>query len=824
MSTETAINILIIEDVKADVLMIERHLRRNDIAARCVWATNRTEISDALERGALDLVLSDYNVPGLDFQENLAHIRKLRPDLPIILISGSIGEEEAVEMLKLGAWDFVLKGHLARLVSSIQRALAEVAERKALHRAEEGLRVSEERFQLAMRGANDGLWDWDLKSNQVYFSPRWKAMLGYGEMELQASPFTWVNLLHPDDRLPTQKRMGDFLKGREDRIELEFRMRHRDGSDRSIRAPAFLTRDAQGRPERLVGTHVDVTELRRNEASLRQAAAVFTTTLEAVFVTDPDGIILAVNPAFSMISEYSEAEMVSRPLAMLQSGRDDPALYPAIWREVRANGAWQGEVSCRRRGGDVFPAWMSIALVGTETAEAVNYVGVFADLSRLKQSEAMLQHLAHHDPLTDLPNRTLLRLRLEHVLDRARRDEKRCAVLFLDLDHFRVVNESLGHGAGDEVLQIAVSRLRDRARQADTLARHGGDEFIVVLEDVPYADDAATVAGSMIEHLAVPCRLKDGQEVCIGASVGISLFPDDGDSAEQLIQHAGSAVSQAKGEGRNTYRFYTRSLTEEARRRLEMEAGLRRGLEQGEFVLHYQPLISLADMRVEGVEALVRWQPPGKELIPPYQFIPLAEETGLIIALGDWVLREACNRMKRWLDEGLRIDKVAVNLSPQQFRLANLKERVRDILQESGLPPPCLELELTESTIMARGDAAEGQMAALKNQGIQLAIDDFGTGYSSLANLRRFPLDKLKIDQSFVRDIPHDPAAMEITATIIAMAKNLRLAVLAEGVETTAQLDFLTGRGCDSCQGYLYSRPLAADAFIDWMGGDIQRS
>ncbi|WP_096704917.1 EAL domain-containing protein [Magnetospirillum sp. 15-1] len=824
MSTETAINILIIEDIKADVLMIERHLRRNDIAARCIWAASAAEISNALERGGLDLILSDYNVPGLDFQENLARIQKRFPDLPVILISGSIGEEEAVEMLKLGAWDFVLKGNLARLVSSIQRALTEVSERRALRRAEEGLRLSEERFQLAMCGANDGLWDWDLKSNQVYFSPRWKAMLGYGEAELQASPFTWVNLLHPDDRLPTQKRMGDFLKGEEDRIELEFRMRHKDGSDRCIRAPAFLTRDAQGRPERLVGTHVDVTELRRNEASLRQAAAVFTTTLEAVFVTDSAGIILAVNPAFSLISEYPEAEMVSQPLSLLQSGRDDPALYPAIWREVEASGAWQGEVSCRRRGGDVFPAWMSIALVGAATSEAVNYVGVFTDLSRLKQSEAMLQHLAHHDPLTDLPNRTLLHLRLEHVLDRARRDEKRCAVLLLDLDHFRVVNESLGHGAGDEVLQIAVNRLRDRARQADTLARHGGDEFVVVLEDVPYADDAATVAGSMIEHLAAPCRLNNGQEICIGASVGISLFPDDGDSAEQLIQHAGSAVSQAKGEGRNTYRFYTRSLTDEARRRLDMEAGLRRALEQGEFILHYQPLVSLTDLRVEGVEALVRWQPPGMELIPPYQFISLAEETGLIIPLGDWVLREACGQMKRWLDQGLRIDKVAVNLSPQQFRLANLKERVRDILQESGLPPPCLELELTESTIMARGDAAEGQMAGLKNQGIQLAIDDFGTGYSSLANLRRFPLDKLKIDQSFVRDIPADPAAMEITATIIAMAKNLRLAVLAEGVETTAQLDFLTGRGCDSCQGYLYSRPLAADAFMEWMGGGVRKS
>ncbi|EME69546.1 response regulator receiver modulated diguanylate cyclase/phosphodiesterase with PAS/PAC sensor(s) [Paramagnetospirillum caucaseum] len=814
---ETSINILIIEDVRADFLMVERHLHRNGLAARCSWAVNAVEIAAALERGKWDLVLSDYNVPGLDFHENLAHIRGRFPNLPVLLVSGSVGEEEAVELLKIGTWDFVLKDNLTRLVPSVRRALAEAAEREALRLAEEGLRLSEERFQLAMRGANDGLWDWNLKSNQVYFSPRWKGMLGYGEGELEASPFTWVNLLHPDDRLPTQARMGEFLKGGDDRIELQFRMRHKGGGDRYIRAPAFLTRDAQGRPERLVGTHIDITEAKEAETSLRQAAAVFTSTLEAVFVIGLGGGILAVNPAFSTISEYPEGEVLSRGMDFLLANQDDRAFHQAIWQAVRENGAWQGEVSFRRRGGDAFPAWLGITSVGDEKGEPINYVGVFTDLSRLKHSEAKLQHLAHHDPLTGLPNRVLLQLRLEHALDRSRRDGRRCAVLFLDLDHFKVVNDSLGHDAGDEVLQVIGHRLRDQMGEADTLARLGGDEFVMVVETVAQAEDAASIAQAMIDVVGTPYRLNDSHEVSLRASVGVSLFPDDGEGADQLIQNADTAVHQAKQEGRNGYRFYTRSLTEKANRRLEMEAGLRRALDLREFVLHYQPLISLTGGRVEGVEALVRWQPPGREIISPYHFIPLAEETGLIVALGDWVLQEACTQMKSWLDLGLRLDKVAVNLSAQQFRLSYLQERIRDILSESGLPPCRLELELTETTIMARGDEAGIQMAALKDQGVHLSIDDFGTGYSSLAYLRRFPLDKLKIDQSFVRDIPHDEGAAEITSTIIAMAKNLKLSVLAEGVETPEQLDFLTGRGCDSCQGFFFSRPLAADDFRHWM-------
>jgi diguanylate cyclase (GGDEF)-like protein/PAS domain S-box-containing protein len=814
---DRTINILIIDDVQADVQLIERHLRHNHIPARCRWVSDGAEIDDALTQETWDVVLSDYNVPGLDFLANLDHVRNRFPNLPIILVSGSIGEERAVEMLKLGAWDFVLKDNLTRLVPSVERALAEAADRQALRSAEERLRLSEERFQLAMKGANDGLWDWDLKSNQVYFSPRWKAMLGYGEAELESSPFTWVNLLHPDDRLPIQTRMGEFLKGTQDRIELEFRMRHKDGGDRHIRAPAFLTRDGGGKPARLVGTHVDVTEARMAEAGLRQAAAVFTTTLEAVFVTDRDGVIQAINPAFTTISEYSEADILSKSLEVLQSARNDASFFHAVWEEVQANGAWQGELSCRRHGGDIFPAWLSIASVSPEGAPPSHYVGVFTDLSRLKQSEAMLQHLAHHDPLTDLPNRSLLRIRLDHALDRARRDGSRCAVLFLDLKHLKVVTDTLGQKAADELLLMTGDRLRDCLGAADTLARVGGDEFVAILDALPQMEDAAAIAQIMIDAVSVPSLLAGGHEVCIGASVGISLFPDDGGTADHLIQHAGTAATQAKGDPRDVYHFYTRTLTEKANRRLKMEAGLRKGLDRGEFILHYQPLVTLAGGRVEGAEALVRWQPSGKDLVPPGQFIPLAEETGLIIPLGEWVLREACAQMKSWLDLGLPLEKMAVNLSPRQFALPDLHDRIRGILDDSGLPPRFLELELTESTIMAGGEAAENQLAALKRHGIRLAIDDFGTGYSSLANLRRFPLDKLKIDQSFVRDITHDPAAREITSTIIAMGKNLKLSVLAEGVETHEQLAFLTEHGCDACQGYLYSRPLAAEGFRSWV-------
>ena len=487
---------------------------------------------------------------------------------------------------------------------------------------------------------------------------------------------------------------------------------------------------------------------------------------------------------------------------------------------VGADGHWQGEVWNRRKNGEIYPEWLTISSVRDGNGNATHYIGTFTDISRIKESEIQLEHLAHHDPLTDLPNRLLLLSRLQHAIGRARRDGTKGAILFLDLDRFKNVNDSLGHLAGDELLQLVAQRYLARLRDTDTLCRHGGDEFTVLLENLREPEHAADVARSLIEELRAPFVLSDGHEVYIGTSIGVSVFPDDSENPVRIISNADTAMYQAKKSGRNIFQFYTAGLTEAANQRVALEASIRHGLRRNEFVLHYQPLVSMTDLRMTGVEALVRWQRPDGEIVPPMQFIPLAEETGLIVPLGEFVLQSACAQMKLWLDAGAPLGIMAVNLSAYQFRQADLRQRIQAILDETGLPPHYLELEITESVLMECSEDVERALWGLKFLGVRLAIDDFGTGYSSLAYLKRFPIDKLKIDKGFVQDIPNDPADMQIVAAVVDLSKNLNLEVVAEGIETEAQLAFLRQEGCDYGQGYLFSRPVPSVDLTALMNSD----
>ncbi len=558
----------------------------------------------------------------------------------------------------------------------------------------------------------------------------------------------------------------------------------------------------------------DISERVQAEEKLRQAAVVFDNAQEGVMVTDRNARILAVNPAFCEITGYDEAEVLGETPAKFKSGRHDTAFYQAMWRALSETGRWQGEVWDRRSDGEVYPKWLSISAVRDAGGEIVRYVSLFADITHLKESEARLEHLAHFDVLTDLPNRLLFTSRLEHAVEQARRHGQRLALLFLDLDRFKTVNDSLGHPAGDELLITVARRIRKRLRDEDTLARLGGDEFVILLEQLDEAQMAAIVAQDLLQVLATPVQLSGGHEVFIGASIGISLFPDDADDAMRLVSSADAALYQAKEQGRNTYRFYTEALTTAANEHLALETRLRRGLERGEFILYYQPLVDAHSGRAVGVEALVRWQPPGEAMVPPDKFIPIAEETGLIVPLGEWILRTACAQARAWLDAGLPPLVMAVNLSGRQFQATNMVDLVYTTLIDSGLPAQFLELELTESVIMAQAEQAITTLDALKALGVRLAIDDFGTGYSSLAYLKRFPIDKLKIDRGFVQGLADDANDREIAATIIAMGRSLNLTVLAEGVETDYQLTFLRLYGCDQYQGYLFSRPLPAEEIL----------
>ncbi len=576
-------------------------------------------------------------------------------------------------------------------------------------------------------------------------------------------------------------------------------------------------RNERGEVIGLFGVARDITERKRAEEKMRQAAMVFESTQDGVSITDPAGRILAVNHAFTKVTGYAEAEVLGRNPRILKSGQQGEEFYRELWATLLKTGSWQGEVWNRRKDGETYPEFLTISAVHDEQGNVTNYVGVFTDISQLWRSKKDLEHLAHYDPLTDLPNRLLVQSRLEHALERAQRHGHRVGMLYLDLDHFKTVTDSLGHHAGDDLLVFVARRLKGRLREEDTLGRLGGDEFLIVLESLNGPQDAALVAGNILAALVEPFDLPSSQEVFISTSIGIGIFPEDGATSAELLRNADTAMYRAKDRGRNQFCFYTGDMNVDALARLELEAALRRALERNELLLHYQPKVDLKTGCMSGAEALIRWQREGVGLVPPVQFIPLAEKSDLIVSIGNWAIDAACREIRGWLDAGLPDVHVAVNLSARQFRSGELDGIVAAALEKYGVAPGCLELEVTESMLMERPDEAVLMLNKLKQIGVKLSLDDFGTGYSSLTYLMRFPIDNLKIDQSFVRDIVSDPDSAAIAASIIALAHRMRLKVVAEGVETEAQLGYLRMRGCDEMQGYYFSKPVPAGAFFEMM-------
>jgi diguanylate cyclase (GGDEF)-like protein/PAS domain S-box-containing protein len=561
----------------------------------------------------------------------------------------------------------------------------------------------------------------------------------------------------------------------------------------------------------------DVTSRKQADAHLRIAAIAFESN-EPMVITDANNIILQVNQAFTKSTGYTKEEAVGQKVNLLKSGRHGEAFYKAMWETIELTGTWQGEIWDRRKNGEIYPKWLIISVVRGDDGAVTHYVGTHIDITERKAAEEQIKQLAFYDPLTQLPNRRLLQERLKHGIDVERRGGKQLALLMLDLDRFKSVNDSMGHLVGDELLQQVAKRITSRLREVDMVARLGGDEFIVLLEDIAHPEDAARVAEDIIADLSKPFCVDQGEEIQISASIGISLYPQHGGNPELLMDHADTALYQAKDAGRSCFAYFSEDFTIAARERIALESRLRRAIEQQDLCVFYQPQVDIASGRIVGAEALVRWLDPAEGLIPPIRFIPIAEETGLIIAIGEWVLRETCRQGRQWLDAGLPRLNLAVNVSPQQFRRSDICGLVAKVLKDTGFPASQLELEITESGLMENQTNATEILNCLRGQGIRLAIDDFGTGYSSLAYLKHFPLDMLKIDKSFIDDIPHLQYDMEIASTIIAMGHILGFKVLAEGVETPEQLDFLREKGCDMYQGYIKSRPLPAEEFAKLLG------
>ena len=571
---------------------------------------------------------------------------------------------------------------------------------------------------------------------------------------------------------------------------------------------------ARARLFRCLGIGAKLRERNEDHERLRQAAAVFDCTREGVLVTDNKGLIVHVNRAFMAITGYQSEEVIGQRPSLFKSGRHPPAFYQAMFTTLNSTGEWSGEIWNRRKSGEIYPQWQTIRIVDDERGRRSHYVAVFSDISAIKNSEHELAHLAHYDPLTDLPNRLLFTDRTEQALASAQTHKRGCALLMIDLDHFKMINDSLGHSIGDQLLKGVAERLSAMVGPGITLARLGGDEFAVLAESCPQMVHAAALAQRIIDGLKEPFQI-DGHQLFVNISVGISLFPGDALSAEQLLRNSDSALFKAKSAGRNGYALYTEELTAHAQQRVETAFELRRALEQQELRVYYQPVHDLKTSRLIGVEALVRWEHPQRGLVSPAEFIPIAERTGLIAEIDTWVMRQACEQMCQWQQAGVVLSFVAVNVSSRLFARRELFGQVAKVLRETGLDPACLELEVTESAVMDDPEVALEQMHRLRELGVRLAIDDFGTGYSSLLRLKRMPVQKLKIDQGFVAGLPWDEDDAAIVRVIIALAQSMGMQVHAEGIEQVEQAGFLLEHGCDLGQGYWFGRPVPAGQ-LNW--------
>jgi diguanylate cyclase (GGDEF)-like protein/PAS domain S-box-containing protein len=588
-----------------------------------------------------------------------------------------------------------------------------------------------------------------------------------------------------------------------------------NGSEVQIVASRIL--DEQGGHAKTVMLFTDITRQREDERHLQLYAQIFNHVGEGILITDPDYRIVEVNAAVSGITGYTREELLGATPHMLKSGLHEPSFYAEMWRVLGETGHWQGEILDRARNGQILPLLQSISEVRDAAGQLTHYISVMTDISSIKETQTRLDFLAHHDVLTELPNRLLFSNRLHHVIERAKRDGNAIALLFIDLDHFKNINDSLGHQVGDLLLIEASRRLRGLARRSDTVARLGGDEFVVLMESQASHAAAASLADQMVAAFRQPFTV-NGIDLHVGCSIGITVFPEDGADAVTLLKNADTAMYRAKATGREGHVRYNAELSEAFRSKIELDNALRAAVRDEGFELHYQPIVDISRGKIVACEALIRWPGGPASWNLPSRFIPLTEENRLIVPMGEWILREALARMRAWHAGGLELDYISVNISAVQLAQPDFPDRVIALLQESGLPGRKLQIELTENVLMRDIELCSWVLGHLREYGIRVAIDDFGTGYSSLTYLKELPIDNLKIDRSFIQGMPHDANDCAIAAAVIGLARTMGLDAIAEGIETQEQHDHLAQIGCNMVQGHLYSQALTPDAFAALAG------
>ena len=687
-----------------------------------------------------------------------------------------------------------------------------VAERtQALAQATQALSQSEARLSLAMQASGLGIWDWNLLSDEVHHT-HLNEIFGLEQANVKHMLKDLRPRVHPADEPRLRATLIEHFKRFEQGYVVEYRVRHEDGrwiwvEDRG----QAIEWDEQGRVTRMIGTRCDIGQKKLHEAQQQLAATVFEAASEGIMILDPSYNVLAANDAFTQVTGFSKEEILGHSVSRIVRDENLRRQYFMIRQELERVGSWRGELIEMRKNGELYPQLLQLKRVRDNNGTTSHIVVFFADLSVRREAEERLRYLSHYDELTGLANRTLFKERLGEAVQKSRQDGATVALLHIDLDRFKILNESLGHEVADQLLRQISRRLSQTLPDADTIARLSGDEFVVILINPGSAAVLSRLASRLLTKLRVPMDIA-GHELVISASVGISVMPENTRELATLVSQAGMAMQHAKHLGGNSFQFYNDQLQACTLERLQLETQLRKGIAEGQLEVFYQPKMCLKSNEIESVEALVRWRHPELGLVPPGEFIGLAEETGLIVPIGEFVLREACQQAKRWHAQGYLNMRVAVNLSVQQLRLGSFVSLVSQVLAETQLAPECLELELTESQLLDNVENIIVIFQKFREMGVKLAIDDFGTGFSSLSYLKRFPVDVVKIDQTFIRDLSAVGEDAAITRAIIALAHNLSLKVVAEGVETQEQLDFLRKHRCDEVQGYLISKPVPAAA------------
>ncbi|MDP2171975.1 MAG: EAL domain-containing protein [Rhodocyclaceae bacterium] len=737
-------------------------------------------------------------------------------------LGGSVDEIHA-QILRIGRGDFSSAITIAPgMENSVRAKLSEMqnklhAQEIEQQRNEAALLSSTAHFNEAQRLAHVGSWTLDLANDELVWSDEVFRLFEIDKDRFGASYAAFLAVTHPDDRAAVNHAYTESLVARAP-YEITHRLQMGDGRIKWVHERGTSDFDAAGEPLRSSGTVQDITERKLAEQELRIAAAAFE-SLEATIITDADNVILRVNAAFTTITGYTAAEAIGQTPALLKSGRHDADFYSDMWESIQRTGGWQGEVWDRKKNGEEYAKWLTITVVKDAAGAVTHYVGTHFDITERKLAEEKINKLAFFDPLTGLPNRTLLQDRLKQAMTTSARGANHGALLFIDIDNFKTLNDTLGHDMGDQLLKQVASRLAACVREGDTVARMGGDEFVVVLGGLSPREPEA-VASS--EAVAAKILATFRQPFQLGvlthqstASIGISLFSGQARPAsiDDVMKQADLAMYRSKDAGRNTWRFFDQSMQAAAMNRAALETDLREAVQQQQFLLHYQAQV-VGEGHLTGAEVLVRWQHPERGMIAPNDFIPLAEETGLILPLGAWVLETTCTQLALWATRPEMAHlTLAVNISARQIHQRDFVERVLEVLDRTGANPQRLKLELTESLLVDNVEEIIGKMFALRSRGVGFSLDDFGTGYSSLSYLKRLPLDQLKIDRSFVLDVLTDPNDAAIARTVVALAQNLGLNVIAEGVENAEQRDFLANAGCHAYQGYFFSRPLPIEGF-----------